>query len=1401
MDRGNEFAVIPTPPAPYSLAMARRMCQSNDDLTFGEPEVELGPPIQYYDQGSLSPTFRRQSYGRMSWMMVAVPVKDDYISPQPIGDQLGAATSSGGWKYRMNTLVFQDRALDPNVSFPRWRLATNVPPTATVGYGGGTIQVGTGFSDTLTDVRRDDWVMLINETAESGPVQPMDPFYEEGFEKQVGFYRVIGVLEPDSVADRPAILTLEGPDFAFQPTRPTYIVHLVQYRWDAAGNATGREGNVVNVFEANDSLGTRLQLELNTMTIPQLISNNFSKSSIHTPPKLIEMIRPHDSYDADRSGADMNTFDTHHAPHRFARHRNRRGITLLFVVSMIVLFLLIGSTFVILSNDYSTSAKRRGRLRLQRDSGTTLLNRALYDFVRGPSLSNVTSPLRGHSLLADQYGYGLKGVVEEISYVPGTSNQMIMVRLRPFFSRAERDAPGFVSENVLDNGWSSVTPPADWQNTTDWVTSIRKPFDPDFDNDTSTDDPHFIGNKVKLVDFPGYYAGQVLTFIADNDGGVSCRIVDYRVETDPNDPEDEELWKRHFIIIPEWSSSEDSPLNTGILTDLVNTQVIINGRAFSGYGAAVKVDSDGNLDPASELQQWAAYPNYRSFFPQSPATQENIADTIFDRYLTHDQSVNESYDAPDYNNMFLAHYHDKNMDGTLTQDEMIASFHRREFNPLVQIIPPAAPVLPDNLVSFRPTYQDADMNGVPDMNSTANLNFPNIVDPINSSIVYNSALTPNAHGQRPLDVDNDFDGVLDSVWLDIGLPFQTDSTGRVIKPLVAPLIIDLDSRFNFNAHGSIADAEVGNYMTRLEMLSDVAGTFGTITGQGLGPAEISLYPFFNGTPDTKEREYKQILYGNVDTVTQTTLDLGEVRFNGRYGFDPNRVVRGVPGAAGRDAWSYVDFAGYPDRVHNDPFLAPRAPNSTNGILGGRFQSSPFDVHGRYALGFANLNRDNVWGLPFGMPVVDLNSSNWETTVGQIEPPRAPAIGSEIINSPYEVDLLQTTRYNVDSLFVPVELERVLRPNDRDSIMLPSRLENLLTVFSNSIQRPDESQRRIITTESYEVPLTPQRTVFNNALGVRPHRIADMYYRLLRNNPRTPFTHVDAVAEVERNLAPEVIRGLPMNINRPFGNGSDDNGNGIVDEKWPDNPASAADDFLNEGRGEEVAHLEAFNSNENTFTFGNTGFDHDNDGRTTAAGDTEDDEYLSRQVFARQLFVLAWLAAGDYQNPVREYPDPPDVNRDGLRDQDDIHALAQWCVNVVDFCDPDSIMTPFEYDVNPFDGWGVDGDPNTPRRMEVQALDRRLVFGMERPELLISETIATHDRRSEDLDADGGDISSGNDNNNDFDAELMPVASVFVELFNPHFSSNCHPAVTGRIVPDRRRRQFGSNGAQLDESFQ
>ncbi len=51
--------------------------------------------------------------------------------------------------------------------------------------------------------------------------------------------------------------------------------------------------------------------------------------------------------------------------------------------------------------------------------------------------------------------------------------------------------------------------------------------------------------------------------------------------------------------------------------------------------------------------------------------------------------------------------------------------------------------------------------------------------------------------------------------------------------------------------------------------------------------------------------------------------------------------------------------------------------------------------------------------------------------------------------------------------------------------------------------------------------------------------------------------------------------------------------------------------------------------------------------------------------------------------------------------------AQWAVNVLDFRDADSTMTRFQYDTNPSDGWSAN----------------QTVWGAERPEILITETIA------------------------------------------------------------------------------
>ena len=71
-------------------------------------------------------------------------------------------------------------------------------------------------------------------------------------------------------------------------------------------------------------------------------------------------------------------------------------------------------------------------------------------------------------------------------------------------------------------------------------------------------------------------------------------------------------------------------------------------------------------------------------------------------------------------------------------------------------------------------------------------------------------------------------------------------------------------------------------------------------------------------------------------------------------------------------------------------------------------------------------------------------------------------------------------------------------------------------------------------------------------------------------------------------------------------------------------------------------------------------------------------------------------------------------------------IAQWAVNAVDFKSPGSAMTPFDYDPQYANGAAITLTGWTP---PCNSLHR--VWGCKRPELLISETLAFHDRRTQD----------------------------------------------------------------------
>ena len=120
---------------------------------------------------------------------------------------------------------------------------------------------------------------------------------------------------------------------------------------------------------------------------------------------------------------------------------DRKGVTLLLVVSIIVLFLLMGTTFMLVSNSYLSESRGRLRLKFRDERPQVAMQRAFYDLVRGPDLRNTQSPFRGTEILADMYGYGgFTGYVDSFAAHPqSTGGNLYEVQLRLNAVRADSE--------------------------------------------------------------------------------------------------------------------------------------------------------------------------------------------------------------------------------------------------------------------------------------------------------------------------------------------------------------------------------------------------------------------------------------------------------------------------------------------------------------------------------------------------------------------------------------------------------------------------------------------------------------------------------------------------------------------------------------------------------------------------------------------------------------------------------------------------------------------------------------------------------------------------------------------------------------------------------------------------
>ena len=172
---------------------------------------------------------------------------------------------------------------------------------------------------------------------------------------------------------------------------------------------------------------------------------------------------------------------------------------------------------------------------------------------------------------------------------------------------------------------------------------------------------------------------------------------------------------------------------------------------------------------------------------------------------------------------------------------------------------------------------------------------------------------------------------------------------------------------------------------------------------------------------------------------------------------------------------------------------------------------------------------------------------------------------------------------------------------------------------------------------------------------------------------------------------------------------------------------------------------------------------------TNTGSTYTGEQL-RQQFAKHLYCLFTAIATK--------------NKAASLTPAEAEQIAQWAVNIVDFRDGDTIMTRFDYDENFTNGsttW------NATKR----------VWGCERPEILITETVAWHDRCTDDTsnESTGHTVIDKDPTqaDNDFDQKRRPRGAFFIELYSP-WGSQAKQYVSGTTPVDVYRT--GTTSARL-----
>ena len=913
------------------------------------------------------------------------------------------------------------------------------------------------------------------------------------------------------------------------------------------------------------------------------------------------------------------------------RPQPRRGILLLIVLSLLVLFVLIGLTFIVSASQFERITASDSRTGQTGMPGNKIADASMYQFLRGSG--NPYSLVRGHSLLEDLYGRDY------------------------FVGKVDSAVEDWLSDHQFQ------------QMGFQFVRSGKVPTEVAFNKEFGDD----------------YYGGCVLTFITGRAKGKSTRIVQYRNNSS-------ERWLRfEGVMMPNPNTGNLEP-GPG-----ANDLFIVNGRPFNGTGAGFSAPPfvpprevtwrlDNSVafssDSVNARIPLALIPNYTAY-----REVKSLEEISFG-------GLDESWDAVDYQNVFLA-----KVPATVENDADIGlgdtesgtylantggitpSFHRPYLLAYIQQHYPKVLVNPDfrRTFLFRPDRED----------------HPAFTG---SNPTYDPLV-------GPWDVDNDGDRIPDSIWMDVGHDPIAGPDGKLYKPLVAPLIIDLDGRRNLNAAGNLEHskalansefAPAGNALGLADGNNIILPASPNPLGLGFGPADIAL-----------PTHLQRLLRSRYQGVGETILDVDLAATPPAQEKEQATPGNGPPVVNGPIALL--------DSDDDDPVKGQRLPGNVVPNIYFRGDQNLW-VNGQQG------SLDTGFGSPvdlFGrsLPLLDPTGNMIWANLGLYDG----------LDDPYEAEPLRRTPN--DNLFTFSDLEVLLRFDDHRT---PSRFRDVALTF------------RQFTTHSVHIPAPPtlnagnwRHEIINDAdndsipdnvpgEGLR-RSIRQMFAGKFFRSLATAFPGVDrqvledqttVLMKNQPDLVPrELARGEKVDINQAL---------------RPNLPIHTPQEYLN--------------------------------------------IIIEKGRFARDLFHLLMLfTEQDFELPSSDSTLTPEQKRE-LH----VRRLAQWSINVVDFADADSVMTLFEYDKDPFNAVPVDGNPFTD---DPDGDDVR-IWGCEHPELLLTETLAFHDRRVKDMGVGGMRKENGQEKDDDLDQPVPPQGSLFVELYCARGGSPARSGANPRLVSSR-----------------